>query len=74
LVNQATLQLYSKYAGSGVVQFVKTRGAVIKQFFLPISKGNNLVPFIADGLPQGMYFVRVLGRTRLPLQTTVEKF
>ncbi len=74
LISQANVQLYSKYAGTGLVQFVNTRGAVVKQFLTPISQGNNLLPFTAQGLAQGMYYVRVLRTAHQPLQTTVVKF
>jgi len=74
LVNQANVQVFSKYAGKGMVQLINMQGTIVKQFSAAINQGDNLLPFTAQGLAQGMYYVRVLRTAHTPLQTSVMKF
>ncbi len=72
-VSNASITLFSKYAGSGMVQLVTVKGNVVKQFPADILAGVNNLPLNTAGLATGMYIVRVVRKQHPVLQTNMMK-
>jgi hypothetical protein len=57
--DQFIIKVNNDYAGAVKIQIISQAGRIMKEVQSTKNKGNNLVPISANGLPNGMYVVRV---------------